>query len=153
MATVSYTRTVATESALSDLQDLVTRVSRKYPALAERAMRASLLLASGNVHPLGNGLFGVRGADTYAVDAVGKTCSCPDFAEGGAPEIGDSRYCKHLLGAIMLTYLAERSVARESRARDFPALPVCVDCGVLCRCGAVPPRTVRVPLLARFQSA
>ena len=142
MATVSYTPAVPAESTLSDLQDLVIRVSRKYPALAERAMRASLLLASGHVAPLGNGLFRVRGSDTYAVDAVGKTCTCPDFAHGGAPEVSESRYCKHILSAIMLTYLGERSVARESRRAalmDPDSTPE--------------QRTVRVPLLARFQSA
>ncbi len=147
------TPTIVQSSTLNDLQNLVVRVTRRRPELAERALKASLLLAAGHVTPLGDGRFRVVGSDTYAVDQVGQTCSCPDF-EHGAPTVGDSKWCKHLLATLMLTYLAERSVARESRARDFPESPVCVDCGVLCRCGAVPApaRTVRVPLVARFQA-
>ena len=121
--------------------------------LAERALKASLLLAAGHVTPLGDGRFRVLGTDTYSVDQVGQTCSCPDF-EHGAPEIGDARWCKHLLAALMLTYLGEKSIARESRRRALDHSAVCVDCGVLCRCGAVPApaRVVRVPLVARFQA-
>ena len=107
-------------TTLNDLQDLVVRVSRKHPALAERAMRASLLLAAGQVTPLGNGLFRVRGSDTYAVDADARTCSCPDF-QHGAPEVGDSRYCKHLLAAVMSGYLGEKSIAREANRRSAPS--------------------------------
>ena len=146
------TPTIVQSSTLDDLQDLVVRVTRRRPELAERALKASLLLAAGHVTPLGDGRFRVVGSDTYAVDQVGQTCSCPDF-EHGAPTVGDSKWCKHLIACTMLSYLAEKSVARESRVRDFPQPAVCVDCGVRCRCGAVPPRAVRVPLLARFQSA
>ena len=149
MSTLSFHQS----TTLDDLQNLVVRVTRHRPELAERALKASLLLAAGHVTPLGDGRFRVRGSDTYSVDQVGQTCSCPDF-EHGAPEVGDAKWCKHLLATLMLTYLAERSVACESRARDFPRPAVCVDCGVLCRCGAGPnpPRVVRVPLLARFQA-
>ena len=149
MANLSYT-----PSALNDLQDLVVRVTRRRPELAVRALKASLLLAAGHVTPLGDGRFRVVGTNTYAVDQVGQTCSCPDF-EHGAPSVGDSKWCKHLLATLMLTYLAERSVSRDSHQAAFDRPAVCVDCGVLCRCGAEPnpPRAARVPLLARFQSA
>ena len=148
------TPTTVQSSTLDDLQNLVVRVARRRPELAERALKASLLLAAGRVTPLGDGRFRVVGSDTYAVDRVGQTCSCPDF-EHGAPTVGDSKWCKHLLACTMLTYLAEKSVAREAAARAFPPPAVCADCGVLCRCGAgpEPTRAVRVPLLSRFQSA
>ena len=148
MSTLSFHQS----TPLDDLQNLVVRVTRRRPELAERAMKAALLLAAGHVTPLGDGRFRVVGSDTYSVDQVGQTCSCPDF-EHGAPTVGENKWCKHLIACTMLTYLAEKSVARESRVRDFPQPAVCVDCGVRCRCGAVPPRAVRVPLLARFQSA
>ena len=153
MAQSAYTPAVP-ESTLSDLQRLVVRVTRKRPELAERAMKAALLLAAGHVTPLGDGRFRVVGSDTYSVDQVGQTCSCPDL-EHGATEIDESKWCKHLLATLMLTYLAERSVSRDSHQAAFDRPAVCVDCGVLCRCGAEPnpPRAARVPLLARFQSA
>ena len=129
MSTLSFSQS----TTLSDLQDLVVRITRRRPELAERAMKAALLLASGHVVPLGGDRFRVAGTDTYAVDLLGKTCSCPDFAHG-APAINDAKWCKHLLAALMLTYLGEQSVAREAR-RHLPPEAA---------------RTVRVPLVSRF---
>ena len=61
---------------------------------------------------------------------LAEACTCPDFERGRAPEFKGSRWCKHLLSALLLAHLAKRQ----------PAPPV------------GPSRTVRVRLFRSCQT-
>jgi hypothetical protein len=113
-ATVGITPAVLSSTSVAELQKLVANIIAKCPELESRAAAASLILMSGKCRPLGAKRFEVNGteADAYSVDLLGRTCSCKDF-QHRAPEYEGDRYCKHLLGSMLLERLAQRTIKRE----------------------------------------
>jgi len=103
-------------TSLLDLRRLIDLVSATCPPLADRSTKAGTLLMAGRVTPLRPDAFEVRGSasEPYTVDLLAETCSRPDF-QHRAPEFKGSRWCKHLLGALMFGQQAKRSVRRGAR--------------------------------------
>jgi hypothetical protein len=111
-----------TRASLSQVQALISSIADRCPALSERATKAGLILISGRVRPLDGCRYEVDGSDAqpYAVDLAGQTCSCPDF-QHRAPAWpgGDSRICKHVLGAAFFATLNERERNGGVRVRAY----------------------------------
>ena len=110
---------VPARSRACDILMLVERASERYPQLTDRVIRAGDLLLEGHVKPAtpapadptrgrrfwvrsqgrpGRGSSSYR---TYTVDTEQVSCSCPDWAQGHAPEISGRRLCKHLLACLL----------------------------------------------------
>lgn len=96
--------------------DLADRLAHNFPALADRAVRAGLILAGGGVtHAAGRILVQSQGdpGQSYAVTLEPPFCPCEDYAHGladelyGAPVVQGAPRCKHLLAAMMAEKLAE----------------------------------------------
>ncbi len=103
-------------TSLYELQRLIDNIGQKCPPLADRAQRAGMILLAGKCRPIRPDLFEVDGTESrpYTVDLLAETCDCADF-QHRAPEYQGSKWCKHLLSALMLAHLARRSVKRENR--------------------------------------
>jgi hypothetical protein len=72
-------------------------------------------LIDSSSHVARPSLFEVDGSEQwpYTVDLLAETSDCADF-QHGAPEYKGSKWCKHLLSALLLAHLARRSMRLES---------------------------------------
>ena len=119
-------------TTLEQLQDLISTIAERCPALASRAERAGHILLAGKVASVGADCYEVTNSDgsgTYTVDQLAETCTCKD-REHGAPEWKGTRWCKHLLATLLLRHLAAPSggttpPARQQRIAHFRPAVTC----------------------------
>lgn len=99
-------------ASAADLASQLRAFSRRGPAVAARAQKAAVLVLEGRVHFMDRhfetALVDGR-EDTYSVNLVLKTCTCPDWQQARAPLVRGHRCCKHLIAAFMAKLLASRA--------------------------------------------
>ena len=107
---------VSHRTTLSELQDLISTIAEKCPALASRAERAGAIILSGKLHQLDATRFECVAADDgkpYTIDLAGE-CACLDYQKRGVLDPKGNRTCKHVLAAVLFNKLATRGGGNPS---------------------------------------
>ncbi len=104
------------------LRAVASDLATERPDLAARVWRAVALVEAGAVHePAGSPTVRVRSQSRRGAYVVSPNagCSCPDSAEGRAPQFGRVAGCKHLL-AYWLQVRASLITAPPTGGRVVP---------------------------------
>jgi len=97
-------------TTLEQLQNLISTIAEKCPALASRAERAGAIILSGKLHQIDATRFECVAADDgkpYILDLAGE-CACLDYQKRGVLDPKGNRTCKHVLAAVLFNKLATR---------------------------------------------
>ena len=106
---------------------LARSLAAAHPDLADRALRAVVLVADQAVHLSDAGCSvasqGAGKDDRYQVDLAASTCTCTDWAQR-APTVNGRTLCKHLLAALFQRKLGmfarEHPIRTEVMFHDRP---------------------------------
>jgi hypothetical protein len=103
--------------------DLLCYVEKIRPLAGERSQRALEIAISGKVQRLaptedGHDCWQVKGNDLYTVSIAGRSCSCPDAANG-APRWLNGPLCKHRI-AVMYIVRWQEATGKQLRVATPP---------------------------------